>query len=73
MSLQNMARQHGPDAGKLIATVVLWFFTVDWSAVYSFLGCIFVLLMICEKLGLLAGIKARSVRMMERLRLRKRP
>jgi hypothetical protein len=60
------------DLGRLIAVWAAWFWAINWGNVAGFLSAVFTLLLILEKLGALAPIKACGGRLWRRLRPRRR-
>ncbi len=54
--------------GRLIAVWAAWLWAINWGNVAGFLSAVFTLLLIAEKLGLLAPMKAWGGRVWHRLK-----
>jgi hypothetical protein len=51
-------RTHAYDVGKFVAVWAAWFWSLNWNAIGAFLSAMFTLLLILDKLGMLAPLKA---------------
>jgi hypothetical protein len=65
----NALREHvmdGAKASPVLAYLVAWFNGVDWPMWGAFLACVYTVLLIADKLGLLSPIKGMVRRLFHR-------
>ena len=67
-----MNRDHTIDFVKLTAAWTAWFFAVQWGALAAFASFVFTGLLILDKIGLLAPLKAWCAEKYQAFRARQR-